>query len=505
MRATARTLARALGGLRRAPGFAVVVVLVLALGIGASTAIFALVDAVLLRPLPYPEPARLASVSHAAPGVDLAEVGQSVGTYLHYRNEARAFEAIAVHHAAAVNLTGDGPPERVELVLASHELFALLGVRPRLGRLFTPEDGRPGAPTVVVLSHGLWRDRYGADPGIVGRTVQVNGRAREVIGVAPPGFAYPRPATALWMNLAPDPAEVGFADLGGLFRDGIGRLRPGVTPAEAEAELRRLVPGLADAYADVSPALLREMRLRPVVRPLKRTVVGDAGAALWALFGSVGLLLLVAAANAANLFLVRAEDRRRDVAVRRALGAGSGRLAREFLAEGAVVALLGGGLGLLLAGLAVGVVGSGAVPDLPRLHEVGMSGRVVAFAAALGLLAALSLAAVSVARHARTRLSGALGAGDRAGTPGPGAARVRRLLVAGQVALALALLVGSTLALESFRRLSAVEPGFDASGVLTLEIALPYGPYPRFDDAAGFHSEVLRRVRALPGVRAAGP
>jgi predicted permease len=500
-----RDLRHALRTLWKTPYFSLVAVLTLALGIGAVTALFAMVNAILIQPLPYPRADRLVAVSHAAPGLGLAETGLSSGTYFLYRDRARSFQGLALYEETVLNLSGAaGPAERVQVTYTGPELFQILGVRPELGRLFTTEDGRPGFmdgrwTIPVLLSHDLWQQRFGGDPGIIDRIVTLNDLPRIVVGVMPPGFAFPRPETQVWMLMIPPAETANFAQQ--LSYSAVGRLRPGVAPESAQAELQRLLPSIAGLYPDATPTRIAEVGLRPEVVPLKRVVVGGASRALWVLLGGMGVLLLVACANVANLFLVRAEHRAREVAVRTALGARRLDLARLFLCESLLLSLAGAATGLLLAAGGLSALVAFAPVELPRLHEVRIDGWVLAFTTGIAVLVALLFGGVSLLRQARSAmLAPTLRNGGSRVADRRGRGRVRDLLVASQTALALLLLAGSALMVQSFARLMRVDPGFDPSDVLTVEIGLPYrmaGDYPRV------YGELLEQVRALPGVQGA--
>ncbi|HEX8692969.1 MAG TPA: ABC transporter permease [Longimicrobium sp.] len=491
------TLLRAGRRLRRAPGFTAAAVLTLALGIGATAAVFTLVDAVLLRPLPYPAAERLVALRHAAPGLDVADAGLSDGTYLHYRAHNRVLEAMGVWVENVVNAT-DGDPERVQVALVTPGVFGALGVTPALGRLFTPDDALPDATPVVVISHAFWMRRYGGDPGIVGRSIELNRLPRKVVGVLPPAFDFPRPETQVWYALPVQATESG---IHALYLGSVGRLRPGVSPAAAEADLRRLTAALPEAYGDATPELLRESGLRPVVVPLKEALVGDVRPALMILLCTAAFVLLIACANVATLFLARAERQQGEVAVERALGAGGVDLAARFLGEAMLVAGAGAALGLALAEVAVRARFGFAPGEIPRLHEVRVSAATMALVLTAAVVAAALPATLGLLRAARGRLTAAL-SGTRS-TYGPHTRRVQGLLVLLQVALALALLIGSAVMVQSFRRLRAVELGFDPRSTLAVEVSLPFREYPAYQDGARFHHALLARLRQFPGVQAA--
>jgi predicted permease len=505
-----RDVRYALRGLQRAPGFALATVLTLALGVGAPTAVFTLVNSILLQPLPYPESDRLVALKHSAPGLGLDEVGLSTGTYLHYRTEARSLESVALYRETVQNLSMEGePPERIELTYAGPELFRLLRVRPALGRLYTEEEWAPvvavsnrsdlNRQIPVLLSHDLWRRRFGGDPAIIGTILTINGAPREVVGVLPEGFAFPRPETQVWMLYVVTPPWVDFASDFGYAA--VGRLAQGVTPAAAGGELRRVLPSIEGLSRDATADRIAEARLEPIVVPLKHEITGGAASLLWVLFGGMGLLLLVASVNVANLFLARSEHRTREMAVRTALGARRGQLLRLFLSESVVLAAIGAALGILLAAWSVKLLIAFAPVALPRMHEVRLGWTAVAFAVGMSLVAAGAFASLSLRRHSRSAPIGTvLKTGNAAASAGRRQRRLSNALVAAQVALALTLLAGSALMVRTFWSLTHVNRGFDAGGVLAVDISFPYSrtkPYEKM------YAEVLEEVRALPGVRTA--
>ncbi|MGH7481874.1 MAG: ABC transporter permease [Longimicrobiales bacterium] len=487
--------------LSRTPWFASACVATLAIGIGAVTTVFSLVDAILLEPLPYEDAERLVAVSHTAPGLDLAEAGLSEGTYLHYRAHSRVIEEIGTYYENVVNLSVQGEPERVAIAMVTHDFFEVLGARTAIGRLPTADDADGDGDVVVLISHDLWRSRYGSDRGIVGSTIEANGVPRRVIGVLEAGFAFPRREIAIWYPSDPDPERARAADF---YQSGIARLKPGADVGAAERELNRLIRSLPEIYPDVTARLLEESKLRAVVTPLKEEVVGGARAALWLLLGGMALLLLIACANVANLFLIRGEHRQKEIALRTALGARRADHARFFAAESVMLAAVGGALGLVAADAGMQLLVAYGPGNLPRLHEVAVDGRVAGFAAGLSILAALLFGCLPLFRRAGPGHASMLKEGGSGATPGVASQRARRLLVTGQVALALTLLVGSALMARSFWRLSHADPGFDAHGVLTAEIAMPYSGYEEYGDAQGLWHALLQSIRALPGVEAAG-
>ena len=504
--ATVQQARFALRRFRAAPGFAAAVLLMLAMGIGATTAVFSVVDGILLRPLPFHEPERLVDLSHSIQISGISKVEQSDATFLLYQRHATgAFENVGAYRNRDVNLGalgGGAAAERVAAARVTASLFPTLRATPALGRLFRPDDDRPGAPPVIVLSAALWKNRFASDPGVVGRRLVADGVEREIVGVMPEDFRYPTTATAVWLPLALDPAGTSPASFN--FQ-AVGRLRAGVSPTAATAELSRFLPRLLDEYpSEIPREMFAQAKLAPVVRPLREAVVGDVGHMLWILLGAVGLLLAVACANVASLFLVRAEGAQRDVAIRVALGAGRGAVAAQYLTEALLLAVGGGALGVGLALLGVRALRSapnGA--DLPRLAEVGVDGRVLLFAVGVTTLSALAVGLLPVLRARRVAPGVVLKESSRSATTGRERQRARSALVVAQVALALVLVAGSTLIARSFASLRDVHPGFDASGVLTVRIALPRATYPDASATLGFLDRVMEEARALPGVRSA--
>jgi predicted permease len=501
-------LSRAARRLVRAPAFAITASLTLMLGIGATTAVFSLVDAVLLRPLPFARPEQLVDLSHTMVLQGLSRVDQSDATYLYYRRANHVFTDVGAYRSAAVNLSDGGAAgepasaRRTEAAWMSAGVFRLLGIMPLRGRVFREDEDLPGVPPVVVLGEGLWKTAFTADPGIVGRSVVIDGVTRTVVGVMPGRFAFPDGRTALWLPVGIDPAKTASAAFD--FR-AVARLRPGLTPEQAAADLEPLLPRVPEAFPGrlTAPAI-RLTRMRPVVRPLRDTVVGDVGRALWIVLGAAAFLLLVACANVANLFLVRAEERQHDLVVRRALGAGRAAVVAQFLAEALLLATLGSLLGLLLAGAGLGVLRAGAGPAIPRVEEMGLDAAVAGVAAGLTVLIALGLSVVPALRACRVDAAPVLMQSGRGATAGRSRHRARRALVVVQVALALVLVTGAGLMARSFRALRAVPAGFTPEGAFTFRVALPAAEYPTSFATVGLVTRALAGLSALPGVAGAG-
>jgi predicted permease len=485
-----------------APGFTAIAVLTLALGIGANTAIFTVVHAVLLEPLPFPEADRLVGVWHDAPGIGLEHIENSHATYLLYRARSRTLEELGIYSEMSVNLTGDGPPERLRAVEATAPLLTVLRVVPALGRAFTEEDERPGSPPVVLLAHGLFQRRWGGDPTILGRTLTIDGVQRQVVGVLPAACRFPDARVQLWLPLAIDRAK---PEIGSFNYDGVGRLKAGVAPQEVRGDLEPALAALPEVYpGEITAQMLAEARMTVYANPLKADLVGETTTLLWVLLGTVGFVLLIACANVANLLLVRAEGRQREMAVRGALGAGPRQLLASWLADSLLLAAAGGALGLLLAYLGVDALLTFGPENLPRRDEIGIDAAVLAFTAGLTLSTGILFGLLPLIHQRRAGLAAALSEGRRGATAGRQRLAARNVLVTSQVALALVLLVGSGLMVRSFARLSGVDPGFDPRGILTLRVSLPAA---RYADAAAvnrFYAAALERIRALPGVAAAG-
>ena len=507
--ALARQVRMAARALLRRPTFALIAIATLALGSGAATAVFSLVYGVLLRPLPFPEPAQLVAVMHTLNIEGARSVDQSDAGFLLYDRYATAFASAGVYRNADVNVvTGgaagaSGTAERVVATGVSVGLLPTLGVTPLLGRGFVTGEDRVGVPRVVVISEGMWRRTFGADPAIVGRRVTIDGAAREIVGVMPGAFRYPSTTTQLWFPLPLDPAR---ATPGSFNYTHVARLRPGVTAERARAELARLLPRVMDEYPGGIPrAMFERVQLQPVVMPLRDAVVGDVGRLLWILLGSAVLVLLVACANVASLFLVRVEEGQRELAVRDALGAGRVALLTQYVGEALVLSMAGGAAGVVLAALAVRLLRrlpSGSA--LPRLEEVGIDGTVLLFALGTAVVSAVAVSVLPLLRARTMSVAAVLRDSGRANTAGARRQRARSTLVVAQVALALVLVAGSGLMARSFARLRDVRPGFDAEPVLAVRLALPRAEYATAASRTQLYERLLASVRALPGVREAG-
>jgi putative ABC transport system permease protein len=494
--------------LLKKPGFTLVAVLALAIGIGANTAIFSVVNAVLIRPLPYLEPARLVILDANYLALDMIRVGASAPEFLDYRDHAEAFEDVAAFGDMDFTLTGGDGPELIRGGRVSSSLFPMLGVNPWLGRMFSPEEEKAGRDNVVVLSDGLWRRRFGGDSSILGRTLTIEGRSCEVIGVMPAGFQFPHPsipfggASDLWMPLAFTEQELTHRSRYD-FRV-IGRMKDGISLAAAQAEM----DGLAKRLQEHFPRSYRGPNGEDggwgiTATALEEASVGRVRLPLLILLGAVSLVLLIACANVANLLLARGLARQREIAVRLALGASRARLMRQFLAESLLLALVGGGLGLLVALWGNDLLSAIGPSDIPRVNEVSLDLRVLAFTLGISLLTGFIFGLAPAMAITRPDLCRALKEGGRTSVGGSANNRLRNLLVTLEVAVSVVLLIGAGLMIRSFVGLVNVNPGFDPDNLLTMEIVLPETRYPKAEQRAAFFTRLLERVETLPEVRSA--
>jgi putative ABC transport system permease protein len=485
--------------LRRNPAFAAIAILTLALGIGANAAIFSVVNTVLLRPLPWSEPDRAVMIWSKWTAFDKTWV--ATGEVVDYRRRAQTLSEVAAWGEGQVNLTGDGDPERVAAASVTANLFPTLGVEAMMGRTFSPAEDVRNGPNVVVLGHALWSRRYAADPGIVGRAIQINGDAYEVTGVMPPGFVLPTDyqnpePSQLWLPQQMDPASM---DHGSHGLYAVGRLKPGATVEQAADELH----GIAVAMTNEG-LYPKQMQFDTVVLSLTDEVVGSVRRAIWLLFGAVAFLLLIACANVANLLLARAEGRQREIAVRAALGASGFRVMRQLLTESLVLTGIATTVGLTLAFAGVRFVGWWNPASIPRVAEVTVDLRVLVFTAAVAVLTSLAFSLAPAVRALRVDLTDSLKDGAQGASSGGGRQRFRHGLVIVEMALAVVLLVGAGLMLRSLWALQRVQLGFDPSQVLTMRLSLPQASYQTPEQVVDFYNRLLDRVRAIPGVRVAG-
>jgi len=489
--------------LARAPGFTTISILTLGLGIAGTTAAFSVVNAVLLRPLPYREPERLVQLWHAAPGLGMAQFEQSDASYIQYQDKAtRSFQSLASYRTESANLTGGQDPERVASAQVTASFLPTLGVVPALGRNFTDGEDRPGGAAVVILSNALWQRRYGGDRNIIGKPIQIDGIAREVVGVMPATFHFPAATTELWTPTAIDRAHL---NTGSFNRNAIGRLRPGVTIKAAEAEMQPILMRLPDDVPGMmTRAIFEQAKIQVTLHSLRDDVIGDIRPILFTVLGTVAFVLLIACANVANLFLVRAEARTKEVAVRSALGATPRAIVRLYLGEGLVLAAAGAALGVVLAYGALTLLLRTAPEGLPRASEIGIDLASLGLAAAIAVITGVFFSAVPFFRSGKAELTPMLRDSTRGSTSGRERQRVRNTFVVAQVALALILLVGSGLLARSFQRMRAVDPGFKPAGVLTLRLSIPEATYRTTGDIARFYHQLTTRLATVPGVQSVG-
>ena len=483
------------------PGFTLVAVITLALGLGATTTIFCVVNGVLFRPLPYAESERLVRVQHTAPGAGFPTIDISRGTYAHYREVNRVFASMGLYRRRGFNLTGLSDPERIVASDATAGLFEALQVGPMVGRSFLESDEAPGALPVVLLSHGFWQRRFGGSEAVIGQMIELDGVPHQIVGVTPPSFRYPSRDTQLWVALMIDPHDKELR-LSGFHS--IARLNLGVDPETARANLDATIPGLKERFPDLTDELLENVGLATLITPLRSKLVEDIRPTLWLIFGAVSFVLLIACANVANLFLVRAEGRQHEVALRRALGASPSKILEHLLAESMVLTSIATIIGLGLTYGALRVVAVYGDANIPRLDEVRIDGLLLLFSGAIACGAGLIFALITHLRIAATQRTTSLRDGSRGTTAGAPRVRMRHALAVAQMSLALVLLVGSGLVVRSFVKLRHIDPGFDPRGVLTLGIALPENRYRNQADAAATLQQLSDGLRPLPGVRAVG-
>ncbi len=488
--------------LRRSPGFTLVAAITLALGIGATTAIFSIVHTVLWRPLPYSDPGRLVQLWETNPDRDWTDAECAPANVADWRRDNRSFEQMAAYFGAAREpwissyaLTGAGDPERVKGLRVTTNFFDVLGVQPAIGRAFLPQEEFHGDDAIAILGAGLWRRRFGADPSIVGRTIALDGVARTVVGVLPDGFTFGNSPIDLWLPMGWTPASVAETRRPHYLRV-IARLKAGTTVAQAQADLSAIASGLARQYPETNT------HMGVGVGPLQDWIVGPSRAGLLLFLGAVALVLLVACANVANLMSARGSTRDREIAVRSALGASSTRLLRQMLTESVLLAAIGGGLGLLVAYATVSGVVRYGPPTLPRIHEIEVDRVALAFTAFVTMATGIAFGLVP-ARQSRTKDVARVVRG--AGQAGPsGGSRLRSVLVVAELALSLALLVGAMLLVRSFVKLDRVDLGFAPDGAVAVPITLSRTTYRDRATQRAFVDRLLERVRVLPGVTAAG-
>jgi predicted permease len=490
--------------MRRTSSVTLAVIFTLAIGIGANTAIFSVVNGVLIKPLPYPDSDRLITMSHTAPGVNVADVASAPFLYFTEREQNRTLEGVGLLGLGPATVTGRGEPELVRRLSVTSDILPILKIEPQLGRYFNASDDAPASQNTVVLTYGYWQRRFGGDSSVIGQSITIDGQAWNVIGVMPQRFRFLDQQLDVITPFRLDRSQV---RLGNYFRRSIARLKPGVTLEQARADVERMIPIAIDSFPP-GPGSTREQvtrsRLRPNLRPLKQDVVGNAATTLWVLMGTIGIVLLIACANVANLILVRTEGRQHELSIRAALGAGRRRIARELLTENAILSIAGGVLGIGFAHAGLRLLLATAPATLPRREEIAIEPAVLLFALGLSLFSGVFFGAIPVIRYASPRLSSALRAGGRPASAPLERLRARGILVVAQVALALVLLISAGLMIRTFQALTNVNPGFARPHELqTLRIQITQTAVPDPELTLRKQRDILDRLAALAGVTSA--
>jgi predicted permease len=498
-------LRQVLRSLGRAPLFTAVALLTLAVGIGANTAIFSVVNGILLKPLAFPHPEELVAVWLAAPGLNIKDLNLGLADYLIFREQTRTFQDIGLYMGYTVNITGSGEPEQASSLMVTDGLLPVLGATPLLGRSFTQADDQQGSPDTAMLTHGYWQRKFGSDQSVVGKVITVDGKPHQILGVLRQDFRFGGPNLAL---LFPVKFDRGKTFLLPVNYDAIARLRPGVTLAQANTDVARMLPIVLRSFPPppgYSLKMFENARMAPNLRTLQQHVVGDVGKLLWVLMGGIGFVLLIACANVANLLLVRAQGRQQELAIRAALGATPGRIAAELVFENLVLALLGGVLGIALAYAALRVLIAIAPTDLPRLEEIGIDGPTLLFSLAASLVASVLFGSVPVLKFAGKHVGAGLRLGGRSLSEGRERHRSRNVLVVVQVALAVVLLISSGLMIQTFHALTTVDPGFAAPDQLqTFRVNIPETDVKDPEQVVRIQEEILHKIEAVPGVSSVG-
>jgi predicted permease len=508
----------ALRGMRKNPSFTAIAVLTLALGIGANTAVFSVVNSVLLKPLSYPHAEELVDLALVAPGAggiisSRGSLGLSASMYFTFAEQNRSLQSMGVWTSAAVTVIGSAEPEQVLANLVSDGLLQALAVEPEIGRPFTAADQVPGASGVVILSHGYWQRRFGRDRSVIGRKIIVDGRAREIAGVMPAGFRIADTPADLILPLQLDRSR---ATLAGFYLPSIARLKPGVAIAQANADIARLIPIWVRSWASTpggslgdsglsEQLFLNSWRIGPNIRPLRESVVGDVRSVLWVVMGTLAMVMLIACANVANLLLVRVDARQSEFAVRAALGAGWARIVRQLLIESLLLGAAGGALGLAIAYGGLQLLVRNGPSNLPRLSEIGIDTHALAFSAIVSLVSAMFFGFIPALRYAGPGVSLTVRGSGRTMTGSRDRHRGRNTLVVIQVSLALVLLISSGLMIRTFRAMRSVRPGFEhPDAVQTFRVVVPQTLVPKEEDAIRMEQAIADRVGAIPGVTSIG-
>ncbi|MHB8501364.1 MAG: ABC transporter permease [Candidatus Acidiferrales bacterium] len=491
--------------LARAPLFTTITLITLAAGVGGNTLVFSVLESVLLKPLPYPRPDELVGVWLSAPGVNIQNLNIAPSNYFIYREQNHSFQDLGVYNGDSVSVTGRAEPEQVDGLDVTDGTLPLLGVSPVLGRLFTRQDDSPGSPDTVILSYGYWQKRFAGSNSVLGQSLNVDGKPRQIIGVLPQRFHFlDWRESSLFLPFKWDRNKL---FLGNFSYEALARLKPGVTLAQANSDIARMTPIVARSFAPppgFSAKIFDDAHFAPNLRPLKQDVVGDVGGTLWVLMASIGMVLLIACANVANLLLVRIEGRSQELAVRSALGASPYRIAGELFLESFVLGLLGSAIGLGLAFTALRALVAMAPSGIPRINEIGINGPVLLFTFVVAILASILFGSIPIFKYAGVRLSTGIRQGGRANSQSREQHRARSVLVVVQVALALVLLICSGLMIRTFRALTHVDPGLrQPDQVQTFHIFVPESQVKENGQVVRMYQEILRKISAIPGVSSA--
>jgi putative ABC transport system permease protein len=488
--------------LMRSPAFTLMTLVTLALGIGANTAIFSVIETVLLKPLPYPHPEELVGLWHVAPGLKITDLNMAPSLYFTYREENKTFQDAGMWQEDAVSVAGLAEPERVASLSVTETTLSLLGARPVLGRMFSPQDVLPRSQETVMLAYGYWQSRFGGEASAIGRRIMIDGTAREIIGVLPRDFHFLDLKPALFTPLSFERAKL---TLGNFSYQGVARMKPGVTLKQVNADMARM---LAISFLKFPPPpgfsvkMFEDARIGPDVRRFQHDLTGDIGQLLWVLMGTIGIVLLIACANVANLLLVRTEGRQQELAIRAALGASPARIARELLGESVALALLGGALGVGVAYAALRALVALHPEHLPRLDELSIDARVLLFTFVVSLLCGALFGLIPIFKYAGPKLAGALRSGGRTLSQSRERHRARSVLVVVQVSLALVLLISSGLMIRSYVTLRNIQPGFThPEQIQTFRVSIPDGQVKEPERAIRMDQAILDRVQAIPGVQ----
>src|SRR5580693_10697084 len=490
--------------LAHAPLFTVITLITLAAGVGGNTVVFSVLEGILLKPLPYPKPNELVGVWHSAPGINITDLNMAPSNYFIYREQNQSFQDIGIYSHDAVSITGLAEPERLEAIDVTDGIIPLLGIPPILGRSFTRQDDTAGSPETVMISYGFLKKKFGGSSSAIGQSINLDGKPRQIIGVLPERFHF-----LDWNDpsvLLPFQFDRNKVNLGNFSFEGLARLKPGVTMEQASADIARMLPIVSRTFPappGFSAKIFEDARIAPNLRPLKNDVIGDVGGTLWVLMGSIGLVLLIACANVANLLLVRVEGRRQELAVRSALGASPYRIAGELFLESITLGLFGSAIGLGLAYAALRILVVTAPDGLPRIAEIGIDGPVLLFTFVISILASVLFGAIPIFKYAGVRLSTGIREGGRANSGSREQQIGRAVLVVVQVALALVLLICSGLMIRTFRALTHVNPGFnqaEAAHLQTFRISVPEALMKENPLVLRMYQDMLTKISAVPGV-----